>query len=471
MFLAGAGALSGAVRSHRGLREIVGGAVLAGTLLLTPMLVFASGTADPQPELAQFNVGGAGSSSSGTTMPDGTIVLGTITSGGQDVYVCVIPLGHRGCTHYIYFHKLKGEAPYDFNAIQTFATHGNDAVVVVSDSSRRTQPIGEFSLTDDGRTASTNAARPVGNLSSYTYATDAHGDIVVASGSAPSMQVQELPNTNGDFATLGTAIDEHTSITTYQGGVLVAYDDGTNTYVYYAKADSEFNSSSSYQPVATFDGETVSAVSDGALLTNVGGLTGGERLRFFNGGAFGPAHHVPEPAHGDDGGFTMQQSDHQSHIFFINRRNDYDLYAEATGNGTSFGPFSILGPAAAANSFVPLLGMTGTGIVYEGDGSPLLAQPILKGQKVTITLTHLRISPGTHTTLDGSVSPSIRDDRISIERGSSGSWQHFATTQESSAGAFAVKLAKTGRYRAVAENSPGRYRFGYSNSVTVSADQ
>jgi hypothetical protein len=433
------------------------------------MLVFASATADPQPELAQYRVGDAGSSSSGTTMPDGTIVLGTITSGGQDVYVCVIPLGHRGCSNYIYFHVDKGTAPYDFNAIQTFATHGHNAVVVVSDSSRRTQPIGVLPLTEDGRTTSSTGPRPVGNLSSYTYAADADGHIVVASGSAPSMQVQELPNTNGKYAALGTAIDAHTSITTYQGGVIVAYDDDTNTYVYYAKAGSDFNSSSSYRLVATFDGETVSAASDGALLTNVGGLTGGELLRFFNGGAFGPAHHVPEPAHGDDGGFTMQQSDHQSHIFFINRRNGYDLYAEATGNGTSFSPFSILAPAAAANSFVPLLGKTGTGIVYEGDGSPLLAQPILKGQKVTITLTHARIAPDTHTTLDGSVSPSIGDHRISIERDSSGSWQHFATTQESSAGTFAVKLAKTGTYRAVVENSPGRYEFGYSNSVTVSA--
>jgi len=442
--------------------------VLAGTLLLTPMLVFASGTADPQPELEQYRVGDAGSSSSGTTMPDGTIVLGTITKGGQDAYVCVIPLGHRGCSNYIYFHADKGTAPDDFNAIQTFATHGHNAILVVSDESRRTQPIGEFSLSDDGRTPS-SAFLPVGNLSSYTYAADADGDIVVASGSAPSMQVQELPNADGDHATLGTAIDAHTSITTYDGGVLVAYDDGTSTYVYYAKAGSDFNSSSSYRLVATFDGETVSAASDGALLTNAGGLTGGELLRFFNGSAYGPAHHVPEPAHGDDGGFTMQQSDHQSHIFFINRRNGYDLYAEATGNGTSFSRFSILGPAVAANSFVPLLGKTGTGIVYEGDGSPLLAQPILKGQKVTITLTHSRIVPGTHTTLDGSVSPSIGDHRISIERDSSGSWQHFATTQESSAGTFAVKLAKTGTYRAVVEDSPGRYEFGYSNSVTVSA--
>jgi hypothetical protein len=395
-------------------------------------------------------------------------VLATIEYGGQTVFICRIPLGVRKCMAHWFFYRLP--TPYDFTAVQTFATHGDNAVVVVSNSSRRTQPIGEFSLIDDGRHES-SGFRPVGNLSTYTYATDADGEIVVASGSAPSMQVQELPNKNGDFATLGTAIDAHTSITTYNGGVLVAYDDDTNTYVYYAKAGSDFNSSSSYQLVASFDGETVSAASDGALLTNVGGLTGGERLRFFNGTAYGPAHHVPEPANGDDGGFTMQQSDDQSHIFFINRRNDYDLYAEATGNGTSFSPFSILGPAAAAGSFVPILGKTGTGIVYEGDGSPLLAQPILKGQKVTIRLTHSRIAPGTHTTLDGSVSPSIGGHSISIERDSSGSWQHFATTHESSAGRFAIRLAETGTYRAVVEDSPGRYEFGYSNSVTVSAGQ
>jgi hypothetical protein len=70
------------------------------------------------------------------------------------------------------------------------------------------------------------------------------------------------------------------ALSTYDGGVLAADDDLTNTYVEYAASGSDFNSSSSYKSVANFANEDTVALSGNALLTDPrGSLTGGDVLR------------------------------------------------------------------------------------------------------------------------------------------------------------------------------------------------
>jgi hypothetical protein len=419
---------------------------------------------DPQPELAQYKVAATGGNGAGADLPDGTIVLATTTTASiSSITVCRIPLGARACASTAALHATPGVA--GLSSPQVLATGGKDVTIVAYDGNLQQSTV-EFTSTDDGLIWS--AEKPVGNLGAYTYATFASGTAVTASNSAGAMTVQALPETaNTVFATLGSTIDEQTSITTYDGGVLVAYDNGDNTYVYYARAGADFNESSAWTDVGTFHGETVSSLSSDALLTDIGGsLTGGERLRFFNGTSFSAPSKVPEPTNGDDGGFTMEKAGGAAHVFFIDRREGYDLFAEASSDGSTWSVRQQFASAIAASEFVPVLGSIGTGIVYEGDSTPVLAQPILDAQAVHITIAPATVTPGHHAVLSGTVAPKVAGLHVTIEKFFEGTWEPVgATLVESASGTFHTDVSVESEYRAVVADDPGLYEYGYSNGA------
>jgi len=122
--------------------------------------------------------------------------------------------------------------------------------------------------------------------------------------------------------------------------------------------------------------------------------------------------------------------------------------------------------AIAASEFVPVLGSIGTGIVYEGDSTPVLAQPILDAQAVHITIAPATVTPGHHAVLSGTVAPKVAGLHVTIEKFFEGTWEPVgATLVESASGTFHTDVSVESEYRAVVADDPGLYEYGYSNGA------
>jgi hypothetical protein len=446
-------------------------ALVAGT---ASAALAAGGTVgDPQPELALFNVGTAGGGrGSGAVLPDGTLVLASSPKSGTTAVVCMLHPGDRQCASTATLSAHNADSFY--GVTQVLATGGTDVSVVLRDCCNiGNNTLVVFDSTNDGKTFSPEIQ--AGNLSGIDTGTVADGQIVVAQHGGGGTQVQafSLPvNTpQTAIAQLNTHTAVDASVSTYNGGVLVASDNLTNSYVLFAPRGSNFNDSSSYSPAGTFQKEDVTALSGNALLTNPGGsLTGGERLRFFNGTSFGAAHTVPEPQGRDDGYFNLQEVGGAVHVFFLNRRHSYDIYSETTRDGVHWSSRAIYNTAITSDSLMPVLGPRGAGLLYETDSKPLLAQPILLPQSVHITLAHARVKVGTKTKLTGTASPHLVGQTVTLERLSAGRWHNVSATHESSSGTFSFTVpGATETYRTVVAFNPGYYLYGYSNRVTLTA--
>lgn len=433
----------------------------------------AGGTkGDPQPELAQFKVGASGQPGSGAVLPDGTLVLASPSSSGGSVHVCVMHPGDRKCASNITLSPQHSDT--FFGIPQVLVTGSHDVSVVVYDCCNSTPDnVFVFSSTDDGATFGPFAR--AGTIGGVSAGTVADGQLVVASSASLSLSVQAFPpspaSPQTSFATPNGKEDGDTSLTTYAGGVLVASDDLTSSYVEYARSGSNFNASGSYKPAGTFKNELVTAISGKALLTDPGGsLTGGERLRFFNGKSFGKSYKVPDTKAGDDGYFAMQEVGKVVHVFFEGRRDGYDLFSETTTDGTHWSRLQRYGSAITSGWLAPVLGRTGSGLVFESASSPLLAQPILNSQRVHVSLAATKVKPGHSTKLTGHASPHLKNRTVKLEDESHGRWYVVRTTHESASGTFAFTVpGKTETYRAVVADKPGYYQYGYSNSVKLTA--
>jgi hypothetical protein len=424
----------------------------------------------PQPELKQFKVGGAAGDGTGAVLADGTLVLAADNKSGSSINVCVLHPGDRKCASTASLSAQSGDT--FFGVTEVLATGGTDVSVIGYDCCNSTPDgIFMFNSSDDGKVF--GALVKAGTLDSLGAGTVADGDLVVGSTDG---HVQAFPPTAGgpagSSADPNSKIETDTSLATYNGGVLVAGDNLTNSYVEYAPSGSNFNATSSYKSVGTFDNELVTAVSGNALLTDPGGsLTGGERLRFFNGTSFGKSFKVPDTRQGDDGYFTMQEVGKRVHVFFEGRRDGYDLYTETTTDGKHWTKLQHYGTAITSTWLAPVLGPTGAGQVYEsGSGSPTLSQPILNSQSVHITLKRSRVPHGHSTTLSGKVSPHLNHQLVTLERKSGKRWLTVKTTHESSSGRFSFSVPGTSEtYRAVVAYEKGYYEYGYSNSVKLTA--
>jgi hypothetical protein len=365
---------------------------------------------------------------------------------------------------------------------QVVATGGTDVSVVMEDCCYIPvfSGVGEavvFESTNDGRTFSDEI--PAGVIPGVDASTFTGGEIVVASSQSTSLNVQALP-TGPDVALTAPAhpnakSDGDTSLSTYDGGVLVASDDTRgDTLVEFAPRGSNFNLTASYRlRVGDFNGEDLAAVSDSALLTYSSTATPGAFLRFFNGKSFGPRYTVPVPAGDRLAYWSLQTTGSLVHVFFLDKTAGFVVCSEATRNGADWSPLSLYSKALTAGALVPVLGPGGSGLVFEADVSslPAMAQPVLKYQAVAIKLARLRAPAGRRTTLTGAASPALRGELVTLERRiAAGQWSDISATRESPAGKFSFTVpGVSDAYRVKVAYEPGYYLVGYSNTVSLTA--
>jgi hypothetical protein len=429
---------------------------------------------DPQPELTQFTTGTVGGLGTGTVLPNGELVLAAASKSATTIGVCVLHPGGRTCASRATLQAHAGDT--FFGTTEVLATGGtNVSVVAIDCCTIGADTAVTFNSTNDAKTFSVLVE--AGNLSSIGAGTEVGGQLVVATYGQAGTQVQAFVPHPGSpvtaFATVNGSAGSDTSLTTYNGGVLVASDDTTNTHVAFAPSASDFSSSGAYTSVGTFANELTTAISGNALLTDPGGsITGGERLRFFNAASktFGPGHRVPDTKEGDDGYFTMQDVGGTVHVFFEGRRYGYDVFTEATRDGVHWTPLVQFGSAIFASSLAPVLGPTGAGLLFENDGAPLKAQPILNRQSVHITLAAHRVKAGHSVAIHGTAAPHLVGLVVTLEYLHAGRWYPQKTSHESAMGTFAFSVPGVTRtYRAVLNQRPGYYEYGYSNAVTLVA--
>jgi hypothetical protein len=461
-------------------------AVLAAGIALaltgaTPASAGGGEVGTPQPELMHFNIGPSGGHGTGAVLPNGDIVFAIPSQSGKSIHVCTIFPGARACSHIVTLDAYKSGGSQDTfsGTVEVLAPSAHDLVIAAEDCCHLTVGGADggavvFESSDGGATFA--AELPAGTIKSIGAATYAEGTLMVGSTLASAVNVQALrqnvfESVDMSMATPVVGADGDTSLTTYEGGVIVASDDTTNAHVEYAT--SIFNSSGSYASVGSFPNELVTAVSGNALLTDPGGsLTGGERLRFFNGTSFGPVHKVPDPPQGDDGYFTMQETGRVVHVFFIDRRASYNAFEESTTDGVHWSGFEefTLGSAIASNGLSPALGPSGAGLLLECNGSPLYAQPVLNAQLVHVALAATHVQVGHTTALRGTSSPRLTNQAVTLQRFDAGKWYPVSVGHESATGSFTFTVpAVTRTYRAVVNEKRGYDQYGYSNDVTLVA--
>jgi hypothetical protein len=439
----------------------------------------------PQPELAVYGLGGTGGGrGSGAVLPDGTVVLASLSGTATTATVCVLPPGGRACasTTTLSAYAVPGKQDTFSGVPEVLATGGSKVSVVLEDCCHLPVFSGlggavVFMSTNDGKSFSNET--PAGSIRGVDAATFADNQIVLASSETSSLNLQAL--LPSPYVALSapahpnSRADGDTSLSTYDGGVLVASDDAHgDTLVEFAPNGSDFNFTSSYRsPVGIFDAEDLAGVSANALLTYSSTSTAGVYLRFFNGKSFGPRYEVPEPVGGRESYWSLESVAGVVHVFFIDRSQGSDIYSETTSDGTRWSPLVAYDPAPTAGGLVPVLGALGAGFVYETDVSAgsLLAQPILNNQTVVVTLARLRAPAGKRTTVNGEASPALAGQLVTLERWiSPNDWANISATRESAVGRFSFTVpGVTDTYRVVVADDPGFYLFGYSNSVVLTA--
>jgi len=447
-------------------------ALVAG--VATPALAGGGVVGEPQPELTAFKVGATGGNGTGAVLPDGNLVLATPSRSATSITVCVLHPGGRSCasTATLQANRAGGQDTF-YGTVEVLATGGSHVAVVALDCCN-IGPDGAVIFDSTNGGVSFSALKEAGTIASIGAATYAGGNVVVGSVSQGGLQVQALapdpvtPQTS--YAVPVGGADGDTSLATYHGGVLVASDNVKNTYVEYASSGSGLNTTGSYKRVGTFSNELVTAVSGDALLTDPGGsLTGGERLRIFNGTSFGPPRKVPDSREGDDGYFAMQEVGGVVHVFFLGRRYGYDVFEETTTNGVRWSPLHQFGPAIGSTSLVPVLGPSGAGLLYATAGTPLLAQPVLNALNVHVTLAP-RVRAGHPAVLRGTVRPVVPGPQVvTLQTLRAGRWYPVKSTHTKGGGFFFNVAGRTATYRAVANYKPGYFEYGYSRAVTVTA--
>ncbi len=413
-------------------------------------------------------LGSGSGTGSGAVLPDGTLVLAAGAPNPALINVCMLHPGNRKCATTSSLHVPSGGAQF-YGIAEVLAEGKTDVSVVDEDLFGAVV----FNSTNDGR--SFGKGFLAGNINGIASATYADGQLVVGNGDS-GFEVQAFPPNPASEVMTGASPTGgkvyNSALTTYHNKLLVANDDTNgNTDVEWATFGSNFNEKSSYSHPMVIHKEDLLGMSGDALLTDGNGsLTGGtERLYFWNGTTFGSAHKVPEPKNGDDGYWSIQQAGGVVHVFFLNRRNGYDIYSETTRNGVTWSPLTVYNTAITSDDLAPVLAPQGWGLVFEcSTDGPSLAQPILLGQSVHISLQHSTVKVGTSTKVNGTVSPKLAGQLVTLERLSSKKWFTVTTTHESAAGTFSfIVPGKADTYRAVVAYKPGEYLYGYSNSATL----
>ncbi len=439
--------------------------ILAAVLVVAfATAAFAAGTkGSPQPGLARFDLlAKGGDDGSGTVLPDGNTLLEWESTGSSsDVTVCVLHPGATKCASTATIKPYKDDSFY--GSARIIATGGNNVTVVANDCCHIGLAGGVvYNSTNGGKTFGKETQ--VGNISGVSAVTFADGQIVVSpDDSSDGTQVQAFSPTSKtieeNVATLDTTGDEDIALSTYKDGVLVASDGGSDTRVWYAPSGSNFNSKKSYKLVDVVKGQDVEGMSGDALLTSVNseGLTAAKNIQLFNGTSFSTEKRVPAPTHPDDGAYNIEEVGSTAYIVFLDRGLSWDIFSEFTSNGgKSWSALSQYSSAIDANALIPVLGSSGAGLCFE-PGTPLWVQPILNAQHVSVSVKSSK--------LDGTASPKLKGETVTLESESGAYWDNVSTSKESSSGTFSFSVKSGTTYRAVVTGEPGYYLYGYSNSV------
>lgn len=383
---------------------------------------------DPQPETAPFVIGASNYGGGSIAMePNGTLVVARgDTSGYMKIIVCVLDRGARKCASSVTLSPPGGDSLYGFPEV--FIPSANHVVVLMGTSESDLL----FSSDNGGKTfaapvqvgtLAVGAAALVGDNVVFTEGDDRYG-----------AEVESVPVTTSGppvgqpaVATEQEAYD--VAVGSYKDGALIGSDyDGTDytTYVAYAAAESNFNTSSSYHNVGSFAHEQLIAMSGDALLTKK--TTGNEalELRLFNGKSFGAVHTVPGTTGGGPEWFAVAQ-DPSGRVHVFSERafspRTYDLYEASTVTGASWTSAVDLGYAAASDYFSEALDADGTGLVLgTGSDEPAWGFPVLATQSATFSLRASKIGKGHATAGSGVASPAAKGRVVDLQVERSGLW-------------------------------------------------
>jgi hypothetical protein len=472
-----------------GAAAIASGIVLATGVVAAPF-AGAVTVGNPQPEMAQFSLHYAGTTSlsGGTVLADNNTVLASEGHAGTSFTVCTLRPGDRAC-HY----KNSLVAPHNDSlyGVAVVSTGGENVTVLTAlagSFDAKSFPIIAWNSSNDGQTFSAPVVVS-SSLSGVDSATVVNGQVVISyEDPHDGLLVQTVDPTGALVATTYAKVsakdDANDIITNNNGNLLVAAENldatgGTETDVFSASGTNDLNSAGSYAQVGAFSKRLLDGLSGNGILLDVNGsLTKIGTISFFNGSNFGVQHAVPDSPAGDDGYATLQQTGDVSgrsdtgvySVFFEGRRNGYDLVKESTTNGTQWKPQTMYGSAANSNEPTPVLSSTGAGVVFEsGSGSASqTVQPILFPVSVSIKLGAPAVRTGQTTTLSGQMSIGVQFTKVTLQKLLVGNtWSNQAVSTESIPGQYSFKVGTPATYRVVVNTVPGYLEYGYSNRVIL----
>jgi hypothetical protein len=451
------------------------------TLLGGPASAVTGGTkGSPQPELKPFHIGTASAGGAVALEPDGGLVVAYgISSGKGKTVVCLLNRGGHSCSHRVTLSPLSDDD--NFGLSEVFVPSANHVVALQGDCCDSSASGSDllFSSTNGGKSFGTPVR--VGTMGVDTAALVGNNILFAGGDNGGGAQIASVSLSDpGPPATIATAINHvavDIGVSSYRNGALVAADDDGSpdtTRVAYAPAGSNFQASGSYHAVGTFSGQSLIAISGGALLTAKTSGNDVLELRLFNGSTFGPAHQVPDTKGGGPEWFGLDQ-DPSGRVHVFNESTHlaplYYLFEESTSTGASWSRPVDLGNAIDSGAFAAGLDAHGSGLVLGNGGSLAIGYPVLASQSVSFTLKKSSIKKGHKTTGSGTASAAAPGRKISLQVELSGRWYTIATTHEGAGGkfSFSVKGSKTGRhtYRAVASDLAGYVLYGYSAARTL----
>jgi hypothetical protein len=446
------------------------------TALASPVSAVSGGgvKGDPQPELKPFQISKTPSQSPGSVAiePNGDIVVTYDINSGTTgkTAVCVLHRGARKCAETVTLNPLSGETV--FTVPEVFSPSASKVIVLQNtccDTAANDDDL-LYTSTDGGATF--GAPARVG-LIGVAAAALIGNQIVFTAGSLQGAAVESIPVTaSGPPSSTAIAITKEPSddaVGSFKGGALIGSDflgSDYTTYVAYAPAGHDFNSSASYHVTGTFPHEQLVGMSGSALLTVQ--TTGKQALllRLFNGTGFGAAHIVPGTEGGGPQWFGVDTDPSGTVHVFSSRAavKNYQLLEVSTSNGSHWTHPLDLGSGTASDAFAVALDAQGTGLVL--GTAPPWGHPVLVSQGVSFHLAAPTIKKGTTTTGTGKGSPAAKGRTVELQKKKSGLWYTVARATEGSGGAFSftIKGTATGTfdYRAVVSDLPGYLQFGYS---------
>jgi hypothetical protein len=450
----------------------------------SPRIAAAGVKGDPQPELKPFKFSTVDSSPSSAGMePNGSIIDAYDAPSGVtgEIVVCQLSRGGRSCAHRVSIGTPSSEDGVDTSYGPQLQVTSANHVVVLDDVCCDTATDGDtlfYTSTDGGSTF--GAPVRIGNVATGGSVLVGSQVVFIGSDFPDGIQVESVPIApSGPPAAVATLSPDRgdVGIGSFHGGVLAGYDfDGTieTTYVDYAPALSDFNSTSSYHRVISLSNEQLDTISGDALLTtqtNPSLKHPAFELRLFNGTSFGPAHAVPDcPVGGPEWVGLTQDPGGRAHVFCERAATGYDVFDESTSDGVHWHSAN-LGNAISSYSFTAAIDANHTGLVIGPGGGQVWGFPLLGTQSVKFGLKSSKIKKGKSTVASGTGFPVGVGRVVTLQVERSGKWYSVATTKEKAGGkfSFTIKGKASGRfsYRAVVSDEGGYLEYGYSSAKTL----